>query len=316
MSASWKSQKERSNTFWIQLLLTIGLRFGRPLARLILLPTVAYFMLTSGQARRHSRLYLERVFERPVTWRQIARHFYWFASTVLDRFFLHAGHTSPFSLDIHGAEIFDHLIAEKRGALLMTSHFGSFDCLRVAADQRTDPMALKMVMDVAHGGTLIKVLEKHQPQWMDAVIDSGGAPTDLVLRVREALDDACMVGMMVDRIHDPRERSVTCEFLGHQTQVPATPWLLALVLRVPVILCVGIYHGKGHYSVHLETLLDGSQKVHRRDRNTFAEKQAQRYMNRLEEFACEHPYNWFNFYDYWATSEALESAPPSGETTS
>lgn len=52
MTKHWEEQRERSTTFMLYWLTGAALLFGRHIARIILVPIVGYFLLTSPRAIR------------------------------------------------------------------------------------------------------------------------------------------------------------------------------------------------------------------------------------------------------------------------
>jgi predicted LPLAT superfamily acyltransferase len=75
--------------------------------------------------------------------------------------------------------------------------------------------------------------------------------------------------------------------------------LLAALTGCPVILFFGLYRGNNRYDAHFELLAEriDLDRCHRQEQLA---EWAQRYADRLEHYARLAPYNWFNFYDYWA----------------
>ena len=70
-----------------------------------------------------------------------------------------------------------------------------------------------------------------------------------------------------------------------------------------MILCFGLYRGGNRYDVHFEVLAERIALEPRRRQEQIA-IWVQRYADRLEHYARLTPYNWFNFYDYWAEDSA------------
>lgn len=300
MSDDWTRHRERSNPLMLRLLAWIARTLGRGVARLILWPTVLYFYFTGQQARQASRAFLERVQAAPVRRRQILRHFHFFAAVTLDRIFLFLNYFSRFRIDIHGVESVHALAREKRGCLLLVSHLGSFEVMRAAAMNADVPeLKVRFLMDRQHGAMMTRVLESLNPGFAEAIIDTAAGDVDLVLRLRDAVARGEMIGVMADRLHQPGERALTVQVLGEAAQIPASPWLLAGMLKVPVLLCFGLYRGGRHYELHFESLGERLE-LPRGQRMEAAQAHAQRYADRLSHHARQAPYNWFNFYDFWA----------------
>jgi predicted LPLAT superfamily acyltransferase len=82
------------------------------------------------------------------------------------------------------------------------------------------------------------------------------------------------------------------------TSLPAAPWQMAGVLKVPLIAAFGLFRGGKRYEIHFERL-EVPQQFERRDRARNVANMAQRFADRLAHYAGIAPYNWFNFYEFW-----------------
>ncbi|MGJ8667958.1 MAG: lipid A biosynthesis acyltransferase [Oceanococcus sp.] len=222
---------------------------------------------------------------------------------MLDRLFLFAGRDDYFQVSNPEAQLFDELAKTRTGAILMISHVGSFDILRLAVAQRHDDLRLRVLMDLSQGATLNAVLKSLNPEFLSSIIDTSQCQgTDLILRIREELDAGAVIGIMADRLHHADERALQADFLGLPAAIPAGPWLIASVMKVPVYMGLGLYQGGCRYHLHFEKLFDGTQTVPRKQREALIQERAQHYLQRLQVWVQRYPYNWFNFYDFWTQS--------------
>jgi predicted LPLAT superfamily acyltransferase len=291
----WQQHGERGNTLALRLLRFAALRLGRRVIRPVLYPLALYFALTSRATRRVSREYLARVLPHPPRFRDVLRHIFSFASISLDRVFLLTG-SYPFKVEDHYGEGCME-IARERGALLFLAHFGSFEVMRIGAVQRHQ-LPLRIVLDVNIGRRFMAALAELNPDIAAGIIDSSKRGVDLVLRVREALEARSLVGLMADR-NRVGERTVAVNFLGGTAHFPAGPWLLASALKVPVMLVFGIWRGGDRYEAHVQML---SEKIDlpRANRDAELTRLVQDYADRLAVQVRDAPYNWLNFFDFWA----------------
>jgi predicted LPLAT superfamily acyltransferase len=76
------------------------------------------------------------------------------------------------------------------------------------------------------------------------------------------------------------------------------------VLQVPVTLAFGLYRGGNRYDLVFEAFSDRIE-VPRHNRNGALSQYVHRYAQRLQHHAQRAPYNWFNFYDFWHTNDAM-----------
>jgi predicted LPLAT superfamily acyltransferase len=291
----WQEHGERGTTIALRLLRFAALRLGRRVIRPVLYPLSLYFVLTSATTRRVSREYLARVLPGPPRFRDVLRHVFSFASISLDRVFLLTG-TYPFRIEGHyGPGTLE--TARTRGTLLFVSHFGSFEVMRVGA-MTTHELPLRIVLDVNIGRRFMAALAELNPAIAAGIIVSSMGGVELALRVREALDAGSVVGLMVDRAR-AGERTVAVNFLGGIARFPVSPWLLASALKVPVMTVFGVWRGGDRYEAHVE-MLASEVELPRANRDAALQARVQDYADRLAARVRAAPYNWLNFFDFWA----------------
>lgn len=290
----WQQQRERGAPALLKLLIGIARLAGRRCTRLLLFPIVLYFLCAGGAARAASKDYLRRVLGREPGLVDHARHLYCFAACTLDRVFL-LGRTHSIRITRHRSEEVRQ-VERQSGCLLVASHLGSFEALR-APVARDPQWSIRILMDRRHNATATRLLETLAPELAAQVIDAGQGGPQLVLALREALAAGCMVGIMGDRVREG-ERSAEVDFLGGKARIPVSPWILASVLKVPVILGFSLYRRGGTYDNFLEVFAERID-LPRKDRDAALQAVAQRYATRLEHHLRLAPYNWFNWYHYW-----------------
>lgn len=292
----WTEQRERGSRPFILFVVWIAQRLGRGPAIKVLRVTVLYYLLTAGDARAASKSYLQRVLGRPAGWRDVYRHFLTFAITVLDRVYVLSGQAHCLEITIKGNEILHEYQRRNQGLLLMMGHLGSFEIMRGlgATDGR---VKLRALMDRTTSADTNAVLDAINPQLRQMFIDTSQSDVDRVLKVQNALACGEVVSLMADRTW-PGEDTASCRFLGGKAAFPVSPWLLAGVLRVPVVVGFTLYRGGNHYEVYVEEF---AEHVHlpRAERSARAGAWAQAYADRLAVYTRYAPYNWFNFYEFW-----------------
>lgn len=307
MSATWQTQRERGTVFSLKLIAWLALTLGRPAGRLLLYPICVYFMIFSRGGRRASRQYLTRVLGRRATLLQVFQHHYTFAATLLDRAFLFAGRYQMFDLKKHGLETILPLIASKRGILLLGAHMGSFDLVRFSGEM-TCGTIVNMMMYEDNARKVNTVIASLGGKEHMRVIPIGGI--DALLRTQDCVEQGEMIGILADRVV-ANDRTVRVPFLGKDAMFPAGPILLAHALKIPVVLFFGIYKGGNRYEEHFE-LFASEINLGRASRQAELETWVQRYAARLEHYCHLAPYNWFNFFDFWAQDLGRSTRRPCG----
>jgi predicted LPLAT superfamily acyltransferase len=119
------------------------------------------------------------------------------------------------------------------------------------------------------------------------------------LRIKTAIADGQLVGMLGDRRAADPARNVTVDFLGAPAKLPIGPYLVAHALRCPVYQVFGLLTGPARYDLHCEPFADRID-LPRGTREDALRKYAQRYADKLAEYTHITPFNWFNFYDFWS----------------
>lgn len=285
MTARWRRTPERSHPLALRAMRWIALGLGRRAARLVLHPVSAYFLLCAPQARRASRAYLARALGRRATLADLYRHLYAFASTVLDRVYLLHERFELFDIEVRGAP------APGAGLLLMGAHLGSFEALRAAA-RRREGLRVSMVMYEDNARMLNETLAALGPAARQDVIALGHV--DSMLRVRDCLAAGGIAGVLADRgLQDDDTQAVP--FLGTPAHFPLGPMRMAALLRCRVAFMAGLYLGGNRYALHFEPIADFSAAA-----GPAPEAALAAYVACLERHCRAAPYNWFNFYDFWA----------------
>ena len=296
MTSAWDQQRERSNPVMLRLILWIGRKLGRNVARLLLLPIVGYFLITSGSAKRASREYLRRVLPHAPRWSDLARHFHAFASVMLDRLLILSGNPARFDLRMTQPPEVAAAMRSPKGCLLLLAHVGSFEVLRARGVMEAD-LRIRILMDMAQNRMFSTLIRQLDPVFAESVIDAAQRGPAVALAIKQALDEGALVATMADRARDD-ERTVPVRFLGGEAQLPAGPWIFASALEAPVILAFSLYRGGNRYDVAFE-LMSTRVELPRARREEALQRYAQDYADRLTHFLRLAPYNWFNFYDYW-----------------
>ena len=293
--APWLEERERGSRSATRLMKWLALRCGRHVARLLLHPICAYFLLFSPRTRNASRQYLDLALGRQARLSDLWRHFFTFAATVLDRVYFVDGRFGSFDIEVRGLELLHRTLARGRGCLLLGAHLGSFELLRTLAPE--DRLCINVVMYEDNAANITEALnDSLDPAIRQRVIVPG--ELDTVLRISECLARGELVAMLGDRPAGS-DKTVTCRFFGRDAVFPQGPLLLALRLRVPVYWVAGLYEGGKRYVIHLEPFCE-EPSADRAERAAWTREWTQRYADRIEHFCRLAPYNWFNFYHFWS----------------
>lgn len=291
---TWTAKAERGSTGLIRLIAWLARTVGRPTCRLLLYPITLYFVLTDRLARQASHEFLLAATGRPAGWREVFRHIYSFASTLLDRVYMAAGDFGRFQVEIVGLPVLDRVLAQGKGCVLLGSHLGSFDLMMLAqrAMDSRRPISVMMRLDPRARVRRIAGIADNLPN----VIQTGRP--DSYLRAHEALQRGEVVAVLADRV-DERAPWLPAQFLSRPAALPLAPHVLAARSGAPVLMCFGLYEGGNRYRIEF---VEFGASAAPDSRGAALAPMVERYAALLESFARRYPFNWFNFYPFWSAA--------------
>jgi predicted LPLAT superfamily acyltransferase len=301
-TAEWIGKRERGSAALLRFMAFLSLRLGRRVSRAALYGIAAYFFLFAPGARRQSRRYLRRALGRAPGALDRFRHVLNFATTIHDRVYLINEQYHAFRITIEGESLMQAQVDRAQGAFLMGAHMGSFEVIG-SIGRRQAGIQVSMAMYEDNARKINAILAAINPKAKPDIISLGHI--NAMLRIAEQLDRGAFVGMLGDRtLGDERVHEVT--ILGERAYLPTGPMRAAAILRRSVIFMVGLYCGGNHYHVVFEPIADFSA-ITPKSRDAAVRAAVERYAALLDKYCRSHPYNWFNFFDFW---RAPKPRPP------
>ncbi len=308
----WSNIAEAGTLFGLKFLRFVHTVFGRWLVTVCLIPTVAYFMLFRGQSRRASQMYLRAHYEKfPERWAHApgwidsAKHFYVFAETVVDKLLSWFVDINVDDFVIEYPERIESLMADQRGQLIIGSHMGNLEYCRGFMHRYKDKKINILVHD-KHSQNYNTIMQQLNPESRLNVFQVSEFDVPTMLQIKAKIDAGEWVFIAGDRSPlSGTERTIDVTFLGRRAQLPIGPYLLAKGLGCPVKLmfsyCDYLSQSGKNKQVHFEVVEFADKIVlSRGDKNAQLRHYAQQFSNQLEQQCENAPYQWFNFYDFWA----------------
>jgi len=299
--AAWAKVPERGSLWVMRTGIKILNLFGYWAGVAIGFFAALYFFATGAVSRRASRDYLRRLNQTrpdavgPATLWRCFRHHWSFALNVIDRIWLWQGKFERFRFTWEGREFLEG--ARERGFLLVGAHFGSFDAMRAFSGERG--LTLRVVMYRAHAQKINALFKELNPLSNAQVFELDGSDVDQIFQLQEAVDRGEIVAILGDRPAPyGKQRMTAVPFLGEPASFPQNPWILAGLLECPVYLAYGVRSGLRRYHIAVEPFADRIE-IPRKVRQERLRDYMARYARRLEGLCARHPYQWFNFYDFW-----------------
>jgi predicted LPLAT superfamily acyltransferase len=294
-ASEWRRRPERGSPLLMRVMAWMTLHWGRRLGHPILHIIAVYFFLFAPRARRYMRDYLRRALGREPGAADRYRLILYFATTIQDRLYMLSGRHDLFEVSLEGEALIRAVAESAGGAFLFGAHVGSFEVLRFVGE-RQPGLTVAMAMYEENARKLNEVMTAAQPIDPPEIIALGHV--DAMLRIRDRLDGGALVGVLADRTLGD-EASLPVSFLDASARLPLGPMRAAALLRRRVLFMVGLYRGGNRYHVVFEPLADFTSTA-RADRAEAIDAAVRRYARLLEQHCRIDPYNWFNFFDFWA----------------
>jgi predicted LPLAT superfamily acyltransferase len=267
--------------------------FGRTAAHAFLAVVIFYYVLFHRGMRVSSQKYLARI-GRPHSFMDAFRHSLRFGQCIVDRIFFVRGETDVFEVDRNGHEHLVRLHEEKKGAILLGAHLGSFQAMRALAEKHK--IRINVLVNNANAQMINRVLVGLNPSTQVRMLEVSDG-LEFIFKVRERIEAGDLVAVMGDRVLADG-RFAEARFLGSTARFPTGAYLLAASLGCPIYFTIGLFRGGNRYSLFCEPFAD-QVKLPRKSRREALASYVQLYADRLEHYCREAPDNWFNFYDFW-----------------
>jgi predicted LPLAT superfamily acyltransferase len=273
-----------------------------------------YFMLFARDVRRASRQYLERLWASPggrsalrgaPNFVTVTRHIHSFGVSLYDRMVVWGGALEDFDIEHDGSgEIFE-FATNRRGALLLGAHLGSFELLWFLS--RKYDLAINVVAFYANAERINAFFDALDPDIHIRAIALDPTSVQAAFQIKACIDRGEIVVVLADRRESAENaRSSRATFLGAPARFPLGPFLLAGVLECPALMALCVRTGDSRYRTVLKTLRAGVH-IPRQEREKRAQELLEQFVGNLESYCQQFPFEWFNFFEFWDETQGKHS---------
>jgi predicted LPLAT superfamily acyltransferase len=216
-------------------------------------------------------------------------------------------------------------LEQGRGAALLCSHLGNAELLRALADFRrtgvSRPVPVTSVIDFDVIPRFSGLLARLNPRSSLKIISANAIDPGSIIALQEETERGGLAVIAGDRTsaHN-RDKVFMFPFLGKPAPFPQGPFVLASLLDVPVYAVFALRRGDlspiPDYDMYVHPLApptagpeDGAAEVggSRKKKREIAESRARRFAALLEGYCLQHPYQWYNFFDFWTSAPSREA---------
>ncbi len=291
---SWDGRSKTSSLgmwIFIKIISFLGL-----LPAYILLAFVTiYYTVFSRALKKYIEAFRSKLWLTTDNW-NVYKHIFTFGMNLVDKFAHLAVKKSPFTFVCIGEEHLVNALKKKKGLILLSSHIGNQEIAgNVLFDHIKTPVNFLMLDNEKK--SIKKVTKKFTRNRKINIISTDIDELDKMIKVKTALNNNEIVCMLADRIMG-NEQVKKLSFLGKEANFPTSPFNIAAITGSPVIAVVTVKTGLKQYTQKAYDFIS-FDNVTRTNRDQLIQKAMKKYVSILEEIVNEHPYQWFNFYDFW-----------------
>jgi KDO2-lipid IV(A) lauroyltransferase len=193
---------------------------------------------------------------------------------------------------LEGMDRFDAVLAEGRGAILLTAHAGNFELGGILL--RSQNLKVHAVYKPDRFAAVERLREGMRAQGgvVGIPVDGVGFSTLPLVRL---LREGALVGMQGDR--DFSLNGVPMPFFGRDVPFPRGPWELAAMTGAPIITSFFYTDEERRFHAHFgEPIRIGGA---RGERMEAIQTGMRAYVADLEALIRRHPSQWYCFYPFW-----------------
>jgi len=278
----WARMKESGTLTGLNFLFTTYRLLGRRAFQFISIFVSLYFFLARREQRRASRDYLKTHADffpsnwpRPPGVAHTVLHFWYFGEAILD---------------------------DKRGQLIIGTHFGNLEYCRGFMMNNKEKVINILIYD-RHAANFAAAMEQISPASRLNIYQVDELDIDQIFKLKSKVESGEWLFIAGDRSPvKGNHHTALVSFLGRDAAFPIGPYLLARTLGCPVKLMFA-YRKADKVVFDLVPFADKIE-LSARNRKKSTTNYARQFAFELEK-RCKHaPFQWFNFYDFWADPDS------------
>ena len=302
----WQQMEEVGGALGVRTLSLFVRVLPHPILVMIAAPVSFYYYLKVGPARSAIKLYARHV--KKATGRKISawKCFFAFSITLAEKYESWLGKINASRLDIQGdVDAMHSLLKRGKGVFLIVSHIGNSEELRALSDELSvmgldRKVPVLSVMDVDVAGRFNNALKGLNESSSYNILNAREISMESIEEIENVIEAGGIVVIAGDRSAD---RNIMAPFLGEAAPFPLGTFLLPALLSAPSFFGVCLRKRdisfRKDYTVYIKASRESWEGMTRKERKSHAEKACLDYASFLEAVVARHPYQWFNFYDFW-----------------
>jgi len=209
-----------------------------------------------------------------------------------------AGFRNKFRYTSEGVENIHKMVEEGKGGILISAHNGNWELAGHALSIAT---TINIVLFEGEHEKIKQYLSRVKQRNNMNIITVNDHSFDHIYKINEAIEKKQLVCIHGDRFV-PGSKTASCQFLGEEAQFPLGPFSLAVQLQTPVSFVYAMKESNYHYHFFASKPVTYAYQSDRQQRNKQTLLALQHYVDSLEKMVWRFPTQWFNYYEFWATT--------------
>lgn len=270
---------------------------GRRLGYFALHWVVLYYVLCRPSIRGRSYDYMRHRFPNQsliMRYVNCYRMFLEMGRVLVDRTFLGYMGAEKMKSTVHGRQELLDLVKKGRGVILLMSHVG---CWQVAISALSFlKVTVNLLLEQEEGN-----IDRHYFEYAGVtcpirIIDPGSYLGG-TLQILDVLKKGEMVCMMGDRVFGSEKSCLQVDFLGEKAPFPFSAFKIASAVGAPIVVFFSYKTGYDSYALKVSKIIQTPGNLGRSGESY--RQYVTQFVNELELYTREHPYQFFNFFNMW-----------------
>lgn len=301
-------QRDEVGGVWVFALMSVLFRvLPHFLLILIAYPVSLFYFLMGRKAREGLKSYHERI--AALSGRRLSPylHFLSFSITLVEKAESWLGKIDYSHLHFSNDDIdlFNDSLARGQGVIALVSHVGSSELLRalsaqLARERVGHPIPMTCIVEFEVTDRFNSMLGRLNRDSKLNLMSTRNMDMGSIEQLERTIRDGGIVIIAADRAS---ERCVELDFLGRKAEFPYGAFYLSSLIAAPSFFVTlvrrrdfGIRRCYDVFVKRNSTRVEGDGRSARR---LYAESTAANFVENLEENCLRHPYQWYNFFEFW-----------------
>jgi predicted LPLAT superfamily acyltransferase len=338
-SIHWSQISEKASYLQVKFLLGLFKVFPALILRILAFPVGFFYFIFVKNGRSESRRFLVKAasftenFElskKCLSPLGPLRHIISFSLTLVQKLETWSGKFPFKDICFHDDDSSDLIqrLENGKGAFLIISHIGNAELLRgLASFYRTGvsrKVPLNVIADIKTTVNFTRILKELNPQSSLDIIDANEIGPETVVLIEEKIAAGEMITIAGDRTSASKaEKIFMLPFLGEEAPFSAGIFYLAALINTPVYFIFALRRGdlsvRPKYDMYVHkndltytgaeenTEIEIKEKLSRKERYQQSIVFARSYAALLESYCKKHPFQWYNFFDFWGQKSTSEN---------